>query len=53
MVKTTFIFCTSEHEARKKIRDWHQDKKNLQILSAIPKQKDDKGYEVTFSYDDE
>lgn len=53
MIQTSFIFTTSEIEARKKIRNWYQDKKNLTILSAIPKQKDDKGYEVTFSYDDE
>ena len=50
--ETEFIFTMSEAEARSKIREWYKDKKNLTILSCFPGQRDDKGYEVRFSYDE-
>ena len=53
MMHTTTIYTLSEKNARKKIRNWYSHKKNLIIHSCIPIQHDDKGYEVTFSYDEE
>ena len=53
MIHTSTINTLSEADARKKIREWNSDKKNFKILSCTPVQKDDKGYEVTYSYDDE
>lgn len=47
------IYTLAEMDARKKIREWYSDKKNLIIYSCIPVQHDDKGYEVSFSYDED
>ena len=53
MIHTTIIYTLSEKSAREKIRSWYSDKKNLIIHSCIPVQLDDKGYKVSFSYDEE
>ena len=53
MIKTTIIYTLTERDARNKIKSWYSDKKNFKILSCIPVQHDDKGYEISFSYDEE
>lgn len=50
--ETKFLYVLSEDEARKKIGKWYADKKKLSILSCIPGQHGDKGYEIVFSYEE-
>lgn len=52
MTKTTIVYVLSEKDAKKKIREWYSDKKNLKIFYARPNLKGE-GYEVSFSYDEE
>ncbi len=51
--ETKFVYVMSEKRAREKIKEWYADKKDLRISSCIPDQLGDKGYKVTFSYDED
>ena len=53
MIKSTTIYTMSEADARRKIREWNSNKKNFKILSCTPIPKDDKGYEIHYSYDED
>lgn len=51
MIQKTTVYVLAAADARKKIREWYANKKNLRIYSAVPSLSDE-GYEVTFSYDE-
>ena len=50
--ETNGVYVFERSRAIEKILEWNKDKKNLSILSAVPFQKDDKGWEVTYSYEE-
>lgn len=50
--ETTVVLVMEEKIAREKVKEWYKKKKNLSIGSCIPTQRGDKGFEITFSYDE-
>lgn len=48
--KNNYDLYSFRKERPKKIMKWYADKKNLKILSCLPVQNDDKGFEILFSY---